>query len=251
MKRRREEDAEVTTASATVLEAQQKKRQRSEVEETHRPTADATAKLAMHSKVPLGMSADAVSSGGTLATWRLAESRHKGRYSVLVFYPLDFTFVCPTELIGFSDRLDDFDAIKCDVAGVSVDSKYTHLAWLRTPRNAGGLAPVGDHQKPFVLPLVSDLTHALSKSFGVFDEECGHSKRAVVIVSDAGVVREVLVNDDAVGRSVDEVLRLVQALQYADAHDGEACPVNWTPGNATIKADPVGSKEYFNTDMDQ
>jgi alkyl hydroperoxide reductase subunit AhpC len=111
--------------------------------------------------------------------------RSPGRYSVLVFYPLDFTFVCPTELIGFSDRLDDFDAvplpscplpsglphhtrltrthtpqIKCDVVGVSVDSKYTHLAWLRTPRNAGGLAPVGDHQKPFVLPLVSDLTHA-------------------------------------------------------------------------------------------
>jgi peroxiredoxin (alkyl hydroperoxide reductase subunit C) len=187
---------------------------------------------------------------------------------VLVFYPLDFTFVCPTELIGFSDRLDDFDAvplpscpyrqachtthaphtalptqIKCDVVGVSVDSKYTHLAWLRTPRNAGGLAPVGDHQKPFVLPLVSDLTHALSKSFGVFDEECGHSKRAVVIVSDAGVVREVLVNDDAVGRSVDEVLRLVQALQYADAHDGEACPVNWTPG--TLPSAPLSPSHAF------
>jgi alkyl hydroperoxide reductase subunit AhpC len=125
------------------------------------------------------------------------------------------------------------------VVGVSVDSKYTHLAWLRTPRNAGGLAPVGDHQKPFVLPLVSDLTHALSKSFGVFDEECGHSKRAVVVVSDAGVVREVLVNDDAVGRSVDEVLRLVQALQYADAHDGEACPVNWTPGTLAHRFSPA------------
>ena len=125
------------------------------------------------------------------------------------------------------------------MVGVSVDSKYTHLAWLRTPRNAGGLAPVGDHQKPFVLPLVSDLTHALSKSFDVFDEECGHSKRAVVIVSDAGVVREVLVNDDAVGRSVDEVLRLVQALQYADAHDGEACPVNWTPGTLAHRFSPA------------
>ena len=161
----------------------------------------------------------------------------KGRYFVLFFYPLDFTFVCPTEIIAFSDRAAEFRAIGCEVAAVSVDSHFTHLAWTQTPRAEGGLGKMD-------IPLISDLTKSISRDYGVLLEEEGVALRGLFIIDPKGIVRQITINDLPVGRSVDETLRLVQAFQFTDEH-GEVCPADWNPGSDTMKADPQGSKEYF------
>eukprot|EP00003_Mantamonas_plastica_P000104 TRINITY_DN1010_c0_g1_i1.p1 TRINITY_DN1010_c0_g1~~TRINITY_DN1010_c0_g1_i1.p1 ORF type:complete len:196 (+),score=69.46 TRINITY_DN1010_c0_g1_i1:237-824(+) len=163
----------------------------------------------------------------------------KGKYFVLFFYPLDFTFVCPTEICAFSDRADEFRAIDCELAAVSVDSEYTHLAWTNTSRKEGGVGELN-------IPLISDLTKSMAKDYGVLIEDDGVALRGLFIIDPKGVVRQVTVNDLPVGRSVDETLRLVKAFQFNDEH-GEVCPANWQPGESTMKADPKGSKEYFNT----
>uniref|UniRef100_A0A1I8I9V5 Thioredoxin peroxidase n=2 Tax=Macrostomum lignano TaxID=282301 RepID=A0A1I8I9V5_9PLAT len=164
-------------------------------------------------------------------------SDYKGKYLVFFFYPLDFTFVCPTEIIAFSDRVNDFRKINTEVVAASVDSPFTHLAWLKTPRDKGGL---GDLQ----IPLLSDLTHQIAKDYGVYLESAGHSLRGLFIIDDKGVLRQITMNDLPVGRSVDETLRLVQAFQYTDKH-GEVCPAGWRPGAATIIPDPEKKEEYF------
>ena len=132
-----------------------------------------------------------------------------GKYLILLFYPLDFTFVCPTEIIAFSDRAEEFRAINAEIVAVSTDSQFTHLAWINTPRNQGGLGKVN-------FPLLSDLTHQISKDYGVYLEHLGHSLRGLFIIDSKGIVRQVTMNDLPVGRSVDETIRLVQAFQYAD-----------------------------------
>lgn len=152
---------------------------------------------------------------------RLAD--YAGRWLVLVFYPLDFTFVCPTELRGFSDRYEDFKKEGADVLGVSIDSVHTHRAWLRAPKEAGGLGEIR-------YPLASDITHRVSRDYGVFVEEKGHSLRGTFIIDPEGMLRMALVNDLDVGRSVDETLRTVQAFKT-----GALCPVGWQPGQATLK----------------
>jgi len=161
----------------------------------------------------------------------------KGKYLVLFFYPLDFTFVCPSEILAFNDRVDDFRRVNTEVIAVSVDSKFTHLAWINTPRKEGGLGPLK-------IPLLSDLTHKVSRDYGVLIEEAGHTNRGLFIINEKGVIRQITINDPPVGRNVEEALRLVNAFQYTDKH-GEVCPVNWTPGGATMIPDPVKSKEYF------
>jgi len=165
---------------------------------------------------------------------------YKGKYLVFFFYPLDFTFVCPTELVAFSDRIKDFEAINCAVVGCSVDSHFSHLAWANTPRNQGGLGGCK-------FPLLADLTKAISKDYEVLIEDgpdAGVALRGLFIISPDGTLRQKTVNDLPVGRSVDETLRLVKAFQFTDEH-GEVCPANWTPGSATMKADPKESLEYF------
>jgi peroxiredoxin (alkyl hydroperoxide reductase subunit C) len=132
-----------------------------------------------------------------------------GKYLILLFYPLDFTFVCPTEIIAFSDRAHEFEDLNTAVVGVSTDSQFTHLAWVNTPRKQGGLGHVN-------IPLLSDLTHQISKDYGVYLEHLGHSLRGLFIIDAKGIVRQITMNDLPVGRSVDETLRLVQAFQYAD-----------------------------------
>jgi len=161
----------------------------------------------------------------------------KGKYLVLFFYPLDFTFVCPTEIIAFSDRVEDFKKINCNVVAASVDSKYTHLAWINTPRKDGGLGSIK-------IPIFADINKKMSRDYGVLIEDDGIAFRGLFIISDKGIIRQITINDLPVGRSVDETLRLVQAFQYTDNH-GEVCPVNWTPGKATMVDDPEKSKEYF------
>ncbi|XP_078001548.1 peroxiredoxin-2-like [Glandiceps talaboti] len=164
-------------------------------------------------------------------------SDYAGKYIVLLFYPLDFTFVCPTEIIAFSDHIEDFRKINTEVVGVSVDSQFTHLAWINTPRKQGGLGEIQ-------IPLLSDLTHQISKDYGVLLEDLGHTLRGLFIIDDKGILRQITMNDLPVGRSVEETLRLVAAFQYTDQH-GEVCPCEWKPGSDTIIPDPEKKKAYF------
>ncbi|XP_038305578.1 peroxiredoxin-4 isoform X7 [Canis lupus familiaris] len=156
---------------------------------------------------------------------------YRGKYLVFFFYPLDFTFVCPTEIIAFGDRIEEFKSINTEVVACSVDSQFTHLAWINTPRRQGGLGPIK-------IPLLSDLTHQISKDYGVYLEDSGHTLRGLFIIDDKGILRQITLNDLPVGRSVDETLRLVQAFQYTDRH-GEVCPAGWKPGSETIKPGDV------------
>nr|AGN69933.1 peroxiredoxin 1 [Dunaliella salina] len=168
----------------------------------------------------------------------------KGKYTVLFFYPLDFTFVCPTEIVAFSDRMKEFQDINCQLVGCSIDSEFTHLAFVNTPRNKGGLGGCN-------YPLLSDKSRKIAHDYGVvIDDESygenGATYRGLFIISPTGILRQITINDLPVGRSVDEVLRLVKAFQFTDEH-GEVCPANWTPGAKTMKGDPVGKLDYFNT----
>ncbi|XP_037368509.1 peroxiredoxin-4 isoform X2 [Talpa occidentalis] len=164
-------------------------------------------------------------------------SDYRGKYLVFFFYPLDFTFVCPTEIIAFGDRIEEFRSINAEVVACSVDSQFTHLAWINTPRKQGGLGSLK-------IPLLSDLTHQISKDYGVYLEDSGHTLRGLFIIDDKGILRQITLNDLPVGRSVDETLRLVQAFQYTDKH-GEVCPAGWKPGSETIIPDPAGKLKYF------
>ncbi|XP_050527484.1 peroxiredoxin 1 [Daktulosphaira vitifoliae] len=162
---------------------------------------------------------------------------YKGKYVVLFFYPLDFTFVCPTEIIAFSDRADEFNAINCQVIAASCDSQFSHLAWVNTPRNEGGLGKMQ-------IPILADKSGAIAREFGIYNEITGIPYRGLFIIDDKGNLRQITVNDLPVGRSVDETLRLVQAFQFTDKN-GEVCPANWRPGSKTIN--PAKSQEYFKT----
>ncbi|XP_069460229.1 peroxiredoxin-2 isoform X2 [Ambystoma mexicanum] len=164
-------------------------------------------------------------------------SDYRGKYVVFFFYPLDFTFVCPTEITAFSDRAGEFRKLDCEVLACSVDSHFTHLAWTNVPRKEGGLGPMA-------IPLVSDLTHGIARAYGVLKEEDGIAFRGLFIIDNKGVLRQITINDLPVGRNVDEVLRLVQAFQYTDVH-GEVCPEGWLPGGDTITPTVSKSKEYF------
>nr|AFM89229.1 natural killer cell enhancing factor [Callorhinchus milii] len=164
-------------------------------------------------------------------------SSYKGKYVVFFFYPLDFTFVCPTEIIAFSDRAEDFKKINCEVIGASTDSHFSHLAWTNTPRKQGG---IGRMQ----IPLVADPTKSISEDYGVLKKDEGIAYRGLFIIDDKGILRQITINDLPVGRCVEETLRLVQAFQFTDAH-GEVCPAGWKPGKDTIKPNVKDSKEYF------
>jgi len=164
--------------------------------------------------------------------------QYEGKYVVLFFYPLDFTFVCPTEIIAFSDRAEEFRKIGCELIGCSTDSHFTHLAWINTPRKQGGLGELN-------IPLLADKSFKISRDYGVLDEETGIPFRGLYIIDGRQTLRQVTINDLPVGRSVDETLRLVQAFQYTDVH-GEVCPAGWKPGQKTMKPDAEKSKDYFN-----
>ena len=167
-------------------------------------------------------------------------SQLRGKYVVLFFYPLDFTFVCPTEIIAFDERLEDFHKRNTEVVAVSVDSHFSHLAWQKTPRAKGGLGDVR-------YPLVADITKRISQDYGVLlteGDDAGVALRGLFLIDKKGVLRHVTINDLPLGRNVDEVLRTIDALQYFEKH-GEVCPANWHEGSATIKPDPERSQEYF------
>jgi alkyl hydroperoxide reductase subunit AhpC len=161
-------------------------------------------------------------------------SDYRGKYVVFFFYPLDFTFVCPTEIIAFSDRVADFEKRNCQVIGASIDSHFSHLAWIRMARKEGGLGGLK-------YPLVADLTKKISEDYGVLLPG-GIALRGLYVIDKAGVLRHITVNDLPLGRNVDEVLRVLDALQHFEQH-GEVCPANWRKGDATINTKKPG--EYF------
>ncbi|WOL00859.1 2-Cys peroxiredoxin BAS1, chloroplastic [Canna indica] len=160
------------------------------------------------------------------------------KYVILFFYPLDFTFVCPTEITAFSDRYSDFEKLNTEVLGVSVDSVFSHLAWVQTDRKSGGLGDLN-------YPLISDVTKSISKSFGVLIPDQGIALRGLFIIDKEGVIQHSTINNLAIGRSVDETMRTLQALQYVQENPDEVCPAGWKPGEKSMKPDPKLSKEYF------
>jgi peroxiredoxin (alkyl hydroperoxide reductase subunit C) len=162
--------------------------------------------------------------------------QYKGKWVVLFFYPLDFTFVCPTEILAFSDRYDEFQELGAEVIGASVDSQFTHLAWTERPRSQGGIQGLR-------YPLVADLGKTLASDYGVLNDG-GVALRGLFLVDPDGVIQHATVNNLGVGRSVDEALRILQAFQFV-RDNGEVCPANWKPGTATMKPDPLKSKAYF------
>ena len=165
-------------------------------------------------------------------------SDYRGQYVILFFYPLDFTFVCPTEITAFSDRYGEFTALNTEVLGVSVDSEFSHLAWIQTDRKLGGL---GD----LAYPLVSDIKKEISSAYNVLEPEAGVALRGLFLIDKDGAVQHATVNNLSFGRSVDETLRVLQAVQHVQTHPDEVCPAGWTPGKKTMNPDPVKSKEFF------
>lgn len=164
---------------------------------------------------------------------------YRGKWVILIFYPKDFTFVCPTELIAFSERSEEFKALGAQLIACSTDTEESHLAWTRMPRKVGGLGKMD-------IPLIADVTKVISANYGVLNESVGIAFRGLFIINPQGDLEQSTVNNFPVGRSVDETLRLLQAFQFVAEH-GEVCPANWTPGSATIVANPEDSQAYFAT----
>lgn len=162
---------------------------------------------------------------------------YKGKWKVLFFYPLDFTFVCPTEITAFSEAISKFHELNCEVIGCSIDSKFSHLAWSKQSRNEGGIGEVK-------YPLLADVTKKIALDYGVLIEEAGIALRGLFIIDDQNLLQHSTINNLGVGRNVDEVLRLVEAFQYTAKH-GEVCPANWSRGKDAMKPGPKDSKAWF------
>jgi peroxiredoxin 2/4 len=165
-------------------------------------------------------------------------SNYRGKYVVLFFYPLDFTFVCPTEIIAFSDRYAEFSQLNAEILGVSVDSQFSHLAWIQTDRKNGGIGDIS-------YPLVADLKKEISAAYNVLDPDAGIALRGLFIIDKEGIIQHATINNLGFGRSVDETLRNLKAIQYIQTHPDEVCPAGWQEGDKTMIPDPVKSKVYF------
>ncbi len=163
---------------------------------------------------------------------------YRGKYVVLFFYPLDFTFVCPTEIIAFSDRHSEFTALDTEILGVSVDSEFSHLAWIQTERKLGGIGDIN-------YPLISDLKKEISQAYNVLEPDAGIALRGLFIIDPDGILQFMTINNFSFGRSVDETLRVLKAIRHVQSHPSEVCPVGWQEGDKTMISDPVQSKQYF------
>ncbi|WP_417317457.1 peroxiredoxin [Emcibacter sp.] len=161
----------------------------------------------------------------------------KGSYGLIFFYPLDFTFVCPSEIIAFSNRMDKFSALNTKVVGVSVDSQFSHYAWRNTPTNKGGLGQIK-------FPLVADLTKQIATDYGVLIEDAGVALRGSFLIDKEGNIRHYVINDLPLGRNVDESIRMVEALQFHEEH-GEVCPAGWQKGEEGMKDTAEGVASYL------
>jgi peroxiredoxin (alkyl hydroperoxide reductase subunit C) len=163
-------------------------------------------------------------------------SDYKGKYVVLFFYPFDFTFVCPTEILAFSNHIEEFKKRNVEVLGVSIDSTHVHRAWRNTKVEDGGIGAIK-------YPLIGDVNKEIARAYGVLLDP-GMALRGTFLIDKAGNVRQETVNDLPLGRSVEETLRLVDALQFTEEH-GEVCPAGWTKGKTAMKADPAGVAAYL------
>ena len=168
---------------------------------------------------------------------KVSLSDYKGKKVVLFFYPLDFTFVCPTEILAFTDRLDEFKKRNTEVIGVSVDSHFTHHAWAQVDRKDGGIKGVN-------YPLVADLSKNISRSYAVLLEDAGIALRGLFIINKDGILKHATINHLDLGRNIDEVLRLLDAVDYTEQH-GEVCPANWKKGEKALKPTAAGLREYM------
>ncbi len=178
--------------------------------------------------------ANAVMPDGSFKEIKISD--YRGKYVVLFFYPLDFTFVCPTEIISFSEKIADFDSRNTQVLGVSIDSHFSHLAWRNTDRKKGGLGDIK-------YPLVADLDKSIARAYDVLFNDA-IAFRGLFLIDKNGIVQHQLINNLPLGRNVDEALRVVDALQHHEEH-GEVCPANWQKGDDAMKPGPKESQEYF------
>jgi alkyl hydroperoxide reductase subunit AhpC len=201
--------------------------------DSHKTTTETTPRSLVQRTAPT-WKADAL-IGEEFKT--LSSTDFKGKWLCLFFYPLDFTFVCPTEITAFDTAYKSFKETGCEVVGCSVDSKFSHLAWAKTSRKEGGIGKLQ-------FPLLADITKTIGRDYGVLLEDGGVTLRGLFLVNPEGTIQYQLVHDLGIGRNVEEVLRVLKALQET-AKTGEVCPANWTPGKKTMKPDPVRSKEYF------
>ncbi|WP_208597714.1 peroxiredoxin [Desulfogranum mediterraneum] len=182
-----------------------------------------------------GFSATAVMADNSIKEdFTLAD--YQGKYVILFFYPLDFTFVCPSEILAFNRYLENFKVKNCEVIGVSIDSQFSHLAWKNTPVNEGGIGQVR-------FPLVADLNKSISRRYGVLLEE-GIALRGTFLIDKEGVIRHAVVNDLPLGRNIAEALRMVDALQFHEEH-GEVCPANWNEGDEAMTPTAEGVAKYL------
>lgn len=161
---------------------------------------------------------------------------YKGKWKILFFYPLDFTFVCPTEIIAFSDAAEKFKSLGCELIACSVDSEFSHLAWTQQSRDEGGIGEVN-------FPILADMKKEIAEAYEVLTED-GVALRGSFIIDDQDVIQQATINNLSVGRNVDEALRLLKGYQYTAKH-GEVCPANWNEGDDSMKPDPKGSKDWF------
>lgn len=180
--------------------------------------------------------ASAVLATGEIKLINLHEQL-KGKYGLIFFYPLDFTFVCPSELIALHHRMDDFTSRNVEVFSVSIDSQFTHNAYRNTPVEKGGIGKVA-------FTMVADVNHHICQAYGVEHPEAGVAFRGAFIIDHKGMVRAQVVNDLPIGRNVDELLRLVDAVQFFEEH-GEVCPAGWSKGKPGMKASPEGVAQYL------
>lgn len=178
--------------------------------------------------------ADAVMADNSFGQVTL--SSYKGKYVYLLFYPLDFTFVCPSEILAFNKKLDEFKKRNCEVIAVSVDSKFTHLAWKNTKIEDGGIGQVQ-------FPMVADLNKEITKAYGI-EHPASVALRGLFLIDPTGTVRHCVINDLPLGRSVDEALRMLDALQFTDTH-GDVCPANWKQGDEAMKPTAEGVASYL------
>lgn len=187
--------------------------------------------------------AGAVLGNGEIVDGFTLSDNIKGKKAVVFFYPLDFTFVCPSELIAFDHRLDEFKKRGVEVIGVSIDSVFTHNAWRNTPVNAGGIGQVK-------YPLVADVKHEICRAYDVEFDEAGVAFRGSFLIDEDGVVRHQIVNDLPLGRDIDEMLRIVDALSFHQKH-GEVCPAGWKEGDKGMDASPTGVASYLAENSDK
>lgn len=179
----------------------------------------------------------AVSGSGEIVDKFNLHEALKGRYGILFFYPLDFTFVCPSELIALDHRMNEFKKRNVEVIAVSIDSQFTHHAYRKTPIEQGGIGPVQ-------YTMAADVTHSICQSYGIEHPVAGVAFRGTFIIDKSGIVRSQIVNDLPIGRDVDEVLRLIDAVQYTDEH-GEVCPAGWRKGQRAMKPSTQGVADYL------